>query len=169
MDGYPTVFRSWGCLVKRHHLVLGLISALTLTVGGAVPGASAARAHSGTQHFLVVQTSETGSPPVIATGPIHAAGTDIQVNDNLDRFVFPKGALRIRHEAKASHESFDPKTCLGTFTERGVYKVTAGTGKYSHVTGHGRYRVQGYFIGCTENDPSNVLSVTIRAHGPLSY
>jgi len=155
--------------VKRHHLVLGLISALTLTVGGAVPGASAARAHSGTQHFLVVQTSETGSPPVIATGPIHAAGTDIQVNDNLDRFVFPKGALRIRHEAKASHESFDPKTCLGTFTERGVYKVTAGTGKYSHVTGHGRYRVQGYFIGCTENDPSNVLSVTIRAHGPLSY
>jgi len=169
VDGYPTVFRSWGCLVKRHHLVLGLISALTLTVGGAVPGASAARAHSGTQHFLVVQTSETGSPPVIATGPIHAAGTDIQVNDNLDRFVFPKGALRIRHEAKASHESFDPKTCLGTFTERGVYKVTAGTGKYSHVTGHGRYRVQGYFIGCTENDPSNVLSVTIRAHGPLSY
>ena len=163
------MFRSWGCLVKRHHLVLGLISALTLTVGGAVPGASAARAHSGTQHFLVVQTSEAGSPPVIATGPIHAAGTDIQVNDNLDRFVFPKGALRIRHEAKASHESFDPKTCLGTFTERGVYKVTAGTGKYSHVTGHGRYRVQGYFIGCTENDPSNVLSVTIRAHGPLSY
>jgi hypothetical protein len=34
---------------------------------------------------------------------------------------------------------------------------------------HGRYKVQGYFIGCDENDPSNVLSITIRAHGPLSY
>jgi hypothetical protein len=107
-------------------------------------------------------------PPVIARGPIHAAGTDIQVN-NLDRFVLPNGALRIRHHARASHESFDPKTCLGTFSERGVYKITAGTGAYSHLTGHGHYRVQGYFIGCTENDPSNVLSVIIRAHGPLSY
>lgn len=155
--------------MKRHHLVLGLISALTLTVGGAVPGAAAARSHSGIEHFLVVQTSDTGSPPIIGKGPIHAAGTDVQVNDSRDRFVFPQGALRIRHHAKASHESFDPKTCLGTFSERGVYTVTGGTGAYSHVTGHGRYKVQGYFIGCDENDPSNVLSVTIRAHGPLSY
>jgi hypothetical protein len=155
--------------VKRHHLVLGLISALMLAVGGAAPGASAAGSHAGIERFLVVQTSETGSPPVIARGPIHAAGTDIQVNDNLDRFVFPKGALRIRHHAKASHESFDPKTCLGTFSEGGEYKITAGTGAYSQVTGHGHYKVQGYFIGCTENDPSNVLSVVIRAHGPLSY
>jgi len=134
-----------------------------------VPGAAADRSHSGIEHFLVVQTSETGTPPVIGTGPIHAAGKDIQVNDNLDRFVFPKGALRIRHHAKSSHESFDPKTCLGTFSERGVYRIAAGTGAYSDVKGHGRYKVQGYFIGCTENDPSNVLSVVIRAHGPLSY
>jgi hypothetical protein len=155
--------------VKRHHLVLGLVSALTLTVGGAVPGAAADRSHAGIEHFLVVQTSDAGSPPVIGNGPIHAAGKDVQLSDTIDRFVFPKGALRVRHHAKSSHESFDPKTCLGTFSERGVYRIAAGTGAYSHVTGHGRYKVQGYFIGCSENDPSTVLSVIIRAHGPLSY
>ena len=155
--------------MKRHHLVLGLVSALALTVGGAVPGVAASGGHSGIEHFLVVQTSDVGSPPVIGQGPIHAAGTDVQVNDNLDRFIFPKGALRIRHQAKSSQQSFDPKTCLGTFSERGVYKITAGTGAYRHVSGHGRYTVQGYFIGCTDNDPSNVTSIVIKAHGPLSY
>jgi hypothetical protein len=155
--------------VKRRYLVFGLMTAVTLIVGGAVPGAAAAKSHSGIEHFLVVQTSEAAPPPLIGTGPIHAAGTDVQVNDNRDRFVFPKGTLRIKHHAKSSHESFDPKTCLGTFSERGVYKVTSGTGAYSDVSGHGRYKVQGYFIGCDDNDPSNVLSVTIRAHGPLSY
>lgn len=155
--------------MKRRHLVLVVVGALALTIGGIVPAASSASSHSGTEHFLILQTSEVGSPPVIGTGPIHAAGTDVQVNDTRDRFVFPKGAVKIRHKAKASHESFDPKTCLGTFTERGVYKVTGGTRAYSHATGHGTYNVKGYFFGCTENDPSNVLSVTIHARGPLSY
>jgi hypothetical protein len=155
--------------VKRRHIVLGAISALALTVGGIAPAASAASTHSGIEHFLILQTSEQGSPPVIGTGPIHAAGTDLQLNNHHDRFVFPKGALRIWHTANASHESFDPRTCLATFTERGDYTVLSGTGAYSHATGHGTYHLTGYFFGCNPNDPNNLFSLTLHADGPLSY
>jgi len=79
--------------VKRRHIVLGAISALALTIGGIAPAASATTSHSGTEHFLILQTNETSSPPVIGTGPIHAAGTDLQLNNHHDRFVFPRGAL----------------------------------------------------------------------------
>jgi hypothetical protein len=154
--------------VKRRHIVLGAISALAITIGGIAPAASATTTHSGTEHFLILQTSEE-SAAVIGTGPIHAAGTDLQLNNHHDRFVFPKGALRIWHTAKASHESFDPKTCLGTFTERGVYTVLSGTGAYSHATGHGSYHLTGYVFGCTQNDPNNIFSLTLHADGPLSY
>jgi hypothetical protein len=155
--------------VKRRHIVLGAISALALTIGGIAPAASATTSHSGTEHFLILQTNETSTPPVIGTGPIHAAGTDLQLNNHHDRFVFPRGALRIYHAAKASHQSFDPKTCLGTFTERGVYTVIGGTGAYSQATGHGSYHLTAYFFGCTQNDPNNVFSLTLHADGPLSY
>lgn len=155
--------------MKRRPLVLCVISALALTLGGIAPAFSAASSHSGTEHFLILSTSEVGSPPVIGTGPIHAAGTDVQVNNNRDRFVFPKGEVKIWHEAKASHQSFDPKTCLGTFSERGAYRVTGGTGAYTHANGDGTYNLKGYTFGCTPNDPSNLFSLTINAQGPLSY
>lgn len=155
--------------MKRRHIVLGAISALAITIGGIAPAASATTTHSGTEHFLVLQTSEQSAPPLIGTGPIHAAGIDLQLNNHHDRFVFPKGALRIWHTAKASNESFDPTTCLATFTERGVYTVLSGTGAYSHATGHGTYHLTGYFFGCTPDDPNNVFSLTLHADGPLSY
>jgi hypothetical protein len=154
--------------VKRRHVVLSVASAVALVVGGVAPSAIGTTTSSGTQHFLIVQTAETGNPPVVATGPIHARGTDIQVNDNRDRFVFPDGALRVRHKATTSRESFDPTTCLGRFSESGTFTIVDGTKAYKNVTGGGTYHVRGYFIGCDEGDPSNVVSIVITASGSVS-
>lgn len=154
--------------MKRRHVVLSVASAFALVVGGVAPSAIGTTTSSGTQHFLIVQTSETGNPPVVATGPIHARGTDIQVNDSRDRFVFPDGALRVRHKATTSRESFDPTTCLGRFSESGTFTIIDGTKAYKSVTGSGTYHVRGYFIGCDEGDPSNVISVVISASGSVS-
>jgi hypothetical protein len=154
--------------MKRRHLILGSVSAIALVVGGVAPSAIGTTTTSSTQHFLIVQTSETGNPPVIATGPIHARGTDVQVNNRRDRFVFPGGVLRIRHHATTSRESFDPTTCLGRFSESGTFTIIDGTKAYKNVTGSGTYHVRGYFIGCTEGDPSNVVSIVITASGTVS-
>jgi hypothetical protein len=155
--------------MKRRHIVIGAVSAVLLAVGGAAPAASANTTHSGTEHILILQTSDTGPQVIIANGPIHAQGRDITVNDNRDRFVFPKGNLAVWHKANTSHESFDPKTCLGRFTEKGVFTVLGGTGRYSHATGHGSYSLQGLFVGCAQNKPPTLFQLKINASGPLSY
>lgn len=156
--------------MKRRSLILGLVSATALVVGGVAPSASASTTHSGHEHFLVVQTDETATTnPLFGSGPIHARGTDVEVSNSRDRFVFPAGALKIDHHATSHHESFDPRTCVARVTESGTYVVSGGTGRYGHATGHGSYRLQVYFIGCTEGDPSNQFSLVINADGPLSY
>jgi hypothetical protein len=156
--------------VKRRHVVLSLISASALVVGGFAPSAiGVTTSTSGTEHFLVLSTTESDSSPMVANGPIHARGTDVAVTDNRDRFVFPDGVLRIHHVATSHRESFDPVTCLGRFSEKGTYTVIDGTKAYRNATGNGTYTVKGFFLGCTEGDPSNVTTVTIRASGPLSF
>ncbi|MFL6099745.1 MAG: hypothetical protein ACJ71T_07310 [Actinomycetales bacterium] len=91
------------------------------------------------------------------------------MNNHRDAFVFPKGELQVNHHATSHHESFDPRTCLDRVSERGTYRVVAGTGRYRHATGHGTYRLTGYFAGCTDGDPNNFFTQTIQASGPLSY
>lgn len=155
--------------MKRRHVILGSLSAIALVIAGVAPSAiGTTTTSSGTQHFLIVQTSETGNPPVVATGPIHALGTDVQVNGHRDRFEFPAGVLRINHKATSHRESFDPTTCLGRFTESGTFTIIDGTKAYRNVTGSGTYHVRGYFVGCTEGDPSNTVSIVITASGSVS-
>ena len=63
--------------------------------------------------------------PIAATGPIHAKGTDVVTGEFKDRFEFPDGNVLIKHKPKGKGtESFDPVTCLFTFTEKGTWKTT---------------------------------------------
>jgi hypothetical protein len=97
--------------MKRRHIVIAAVSAVLLAVGGAAPAASAHASHNrhhGVEHILALQGSANGPQVVIGNGPIHAQGKDVQISNNRDRFVFPKGSLLIWHKAKTSHQSFDP-------------------------------------------------------------
>ena len=155
--------------MKRRSVILGLVSAAALVVGGVAPAASADSRVSGFERFLLVSTSEQGNPTIVGNGPVHARGTDIAVNNHRDRFKFPAGALKIEHYATSHSESFDPRTCVGRAPESGTYQVVGGTGRYEGASGPGTYHLQVYVIGCTEGDPSNVFSLVIKAKGPLSY
>jgi hypothetical protein len=144
----------------------GAVVASTLAV--TVP-ALAASGSGGTERFTIVQTSPTGHTfPISATGPIHALGKDTPGSNNKDTFAFPKGALIVQHSRTAGTQNFDKATCLGTFTEQGVYKVLSGTGAYAHATGHGTYSLAGYAFGCSQNKPPSTFSLVIKAAGPLS-
>jgi hypothetical protein len=158
--------------MKRRQVILGALSALALTVGGAAPFAAADNSsrHSGTQHFLLLGTDpEAGPQALIANGPIHAAGKDNSLTATLDVFVFPKGNVRVRHTPQSSHDSFDPVTCLGSATETGVYKLVGGTGAYAHVSGHGTYTSHVFFVGCSHSERPSVFTAQIRAQGPISF
>jgi hypothetical protein len=158
--------------MKRRQVILGALSAIALTIGGVAPFATADNGtHSGIQHFLLLQTSPDANGPqaVIATGPIHAAGKDVVLSDTLDRFVFPKGTVRIKHTPQASHDTFDPVTCFGTFTETGTYRVVGGSGAYDDVSGHGTYRVLASFVSCSQTQPPSVFMLQANVHGPISF
>jgi hypothetical protein len=144
--------------------VLGVSTAASATgEGHGSPGK-----HHGIEHFLLLQTDPNATgPTVIATGPIHARGTDVVIDDNNDVFKFPAGTVRVHHVAKHSHDTFDPVTCYGTFRESGTYRVGHGTGAYEDARGRGNYSVTVRFVGCDQNAEPEIFMLTIRASGPL--
>jgi hypothetical protein len=56
----------------------------------------------------------------------------------------PGGTLTLSaHQLHGTHGE-SARTCLATVTSNGTYKVTGGTGRYRHVTGHGKYSLVAY-------------------------
>lgn len=157
----------------RLHLPKQSVIALTLALVAmlfVVPSAAAGGQHgrhTRVERFLLISTdpNSTDNQPVLGFGPIHAKGVDQVISDTEDVFQFPAGSLSVTHMPKKSHESSDPVTCLFTFTERGTYRITGGTGAYAGASGHGNYRVAGTSIGCDETP--EVFTLTINAKGPL--
>jgi hypothetical protein len=124
-----------------------------------------------TQKFTLIQNDpEESGGPIAATGPIHAKGKDVVINNSIDRFKFPKGDLVIKHKRDkgSSVQSFDPVTCLFSFSEHGTWKTVKGTGAYTNVKGSGTYHVLAQGFGCSQNKPPKVFILRIVAKGPLS-
>jgi hypothetical protein len=132
-----------------------------------VTSASARRAAAPTEHFRVLNTSVSGAATVVAWGPLHARGKDVVVNNRRDRFVFPKGALIVRHRATSHRDTFDKVTCYGQHTESGIYRVLSGTRAYAGASGLGTYTVVAQFVGCSQTKPPRVFMFEINASGPL--
>lgn len=148
-------------------MVAAGIGALTAVAFAASP--AAATSPGGTEHFVAVNTSTANKAiaPISAIGPIHALGKDVQLTNDKDRFVFPKGAIVVVHKATKNAQSFDPGSCTAHFTQQGTFKVVSGTGAYAHVQGSGTFTVTGIFLGCGKVPIAAV--VIIRASGPLSF
>jgi hypothetical protein len=148
-------------------LTLALV-AMLFVVPSAVAGGQHGR-HTRVERFLLISTDpdSTDNQSVLGFGPIHAKGVDHVVSDTEDVFQFPAGTLSVTHTPKKSHDFSDPVTCLFTFSERGIYQITGGTGAYAGVSGHGNYRVAATGIGCDQNAAPQVFTVTINAKGPL--
>ena len=154
-----------------------LLVALAIVLLGAFlvipPSASAGTHHGrkdGVQRFLFLGTdpSREGTPAtVVASGPIHAKGTDTVVSDTQDTLAFPAGTISLTHHPKTDGDSFDPVTCLFRFRERGTYQITGGTGAYAGASGSGRYTVKALGVGCDENTPPEVFMLRIFAKGPI--
>jgi len=79
--------------------------------------------------------------PLLAYGLITAAGTDRTNPNGTDTFFFPGGSFTVKHvTAKGTaHQSFNAKTCLFQYSEKGTFKLSSGTGRYRGISGGGTY------------------------------
>lgn len=157
-----------------------IVVAMALMGGLAGP----AWAASNNQTFTIFfQGSGTSEPPgtVVASGVINGAGTDKTVSDSqsgsVERLDFPgQGTLFITTTNDPNQtQSFDPRTCVGTFSGTGTWRITKGTGDFAGATGSGTYTLQGTFIadrtesgGCAKRSGTFVVLVTATGHVNLA-
>jgi len=154
--------------------VVVLAAALSTVLALAlVTAESASAATRGSVTFTAYSNHENATTyPVIAHGVIHARGVDHVLSNRRDRFVFPRGALLVRHRSTSSHGSFDSVTCTGHFTDRGIWHITGGTRAYAGARGVGTYVARGVIVTrvsstglCLERP--KLFQLTIRAPGTI--
>ena len=94
-------------------------------------------------------------------------------------FDFRAGKLTVKHKQTSggSQPILNPKTCVASQTEGGVYTVVGGTGKFYGAKGHGKYKI--YFAivfprlkngKCNTSQSAQPVSgkISFLAYGPLS-
>lgn len=83
---------------------------------------------SGAESFQLMSTSATSSTSSVTThGVFTGAAVGHQQAHNMDTFVFSNGTVRLHHTNGKGRQSFSPKTCLMTISERGAYRITGGS------------------------------------------
>jgi hypothetical protein len=139
----------------------------------AVTGATAAAASTpptGTEHRIAESTNPvSASATIIARGPVTVGGT---INLHTGLVKLPGGTLTLSHHQVHSTQGESHRTCLATVISSGTYKITGGTGRYRHITGHGRYNLVAYAIekkvkGKCSNGVPYAQTELLTATGPL--
>ncbi len=147
-------------------------SALVLAIVGLTAASAAAGTRPpATEHFEAMSTNPVSAiATLIARGPLTIGGT---VNLETGKAVLPGGKLTLSHHVVHTSTKTDKATCLTTFTSSGTYRITGGTGRYSHVRGHGDYRLTAYAIvaikdgKCETNVVPYAQETLLTASGPI--
>jgi hypothetical protein len=135
--------------------------------------ASPHAAATGTEHFQLVSAAvNSQGGPVAAYGVFNDSGAQVQISNSKDTFKFPTGSFVVKHKSTRSRSHFSKRTCAGVIHQRGVYKISKGTGTYAGISGHGHFRLRILIVarhtthGCS-GKPVAVQTI-IRARGPVS-
>jgi len=159
--------------IKRHRRLAGAAVAMvaTATLGTGTAGPAQA-APAGNERLIVTFVGADTSPGrVVAAGPIRGLGsvTDSDFQAGPDGtftarsiLIFPEGKIVVTMRGTAN-DSFDPRTCVGSFTNAGVFTITGADGRFSGATGGGRFVSRGKFFaprtdqGCGEEGGTEVV------------
>jgi hypothetical protein len=164
-------------------LVVGTaaLSVAMLAFGGAAwaapKGPKAPKAPKANETITItLDVAAPGGPaPVTAAGVFNATGTDTRTSrvagktdHGKDVLTFSGGTVTIK-DSGVRRTKLDTTTCTKALTEKGVWKITKGTGDFVHTKGHGHYTatgtIQGAVVtgGCDFSAPTG--SITITATG----
>jgi len=156
--------------VKRATALIAAAALAALAVTAAT-AAVASPATSGTEHWIAESVNPvSATATLIAKGPLTVGGT---INFQTGHAKLPGGTLTLAHHQLHGTNGQNARTCLATLTSSGTYKITGGTGRYKHLTGHGTYRLIAYAIvkkvkgKCSRTVPYAQTELLI-ATGPLA-
>jgi hypothetical protein len=90
------------------------------------------------EYFHVASTNPAGPGVIIVTGAFSDGGVE-HPGRTIDQAVFNGGSFRIDHSAGHPTSRFNPKTCVGTITQTGPFRVYHGTGRFAGINGSGTY------------------------------
>ena len=90
------------------------------------------------ESFRLVSGVVSGRGSVIATGAFTAGGST-NLNTPAGVLHFPHGSVTAFPHATSTVTQVNRRTCLMTIVQHGTYPLGRGTGRYAHLTGHGRY------------------------------
>jgi hypothetical protein len=90
------------------------------------------------EYFRVASTSPAGPGVIIVTGAFSDGGAE-HPGRAIDQAIFNGGSFRIDHSAGHPTSRFNPKTCVGTITQTGPFRVYDGTGRFAAIHGSGTY------------------------------
>lgn len=140
-------------------------AAAAISGAGIALASTGSAATSGAQSFQLMSTSATSTTSsVIAHGVFTGAAVDHQQAHNMDTFVFSNGTVRVHHTNGKGRQSFNPKTCLMTISQRGDYRITGGTGKYAGITGGGRYQLSILAVGARSGGKCSQSKAPVAFH-----
>jgi hypothetical protein len=164
--------------MDNRHRLLASTAAVAASVAVALAGLSAASASparpaaSGTEHFQLITTSDSGATPVIMYGVVTTHGVDHE-GSKTDAIKLGGGGFKLIHTERTGTEHMN-KNCLAKVFNDGTYKLSGGTGTYKGVRGHGTYRFTQLFIArkvngvCHTNLPLKGFQEIVYASGPMS-
>jgi hypothetical protein len=172
--------------MKRLMTIAAMALSLVLAAASAA-SASATACRSGTEVIvgsttnLSIILANTSVLPVKAYGVVRTKGT-LSLGgptNGTSSFVFRAGKLTVKHTQTSggSQPTVNPKTCVASQTEGGVYTVVGGTGRFHGAQGHGKFKV--YFAivfprlkngKCNTSQSAQPVSgkISFLAYGPLS-
>ncbi len=90
------------------------------------------------EYFHVASTSPAGPGVIIVTGAFSDGGAE-HPGRAIDQAIFNGGSFRIDHSTGHPTSRFNPKTCVGTITQTGPFRVYDGTGRFAGLAGSGTY------------------------------
>ncbi len=172
--------------MKRLNTIAATELALVLAATSAA-SASTTTFRSGTEVIvgsttnLSIILANVSVLPVKAYGVVRTKGT-LSLGgptNGTSSFDFRAGKLTVKHTQTSggTQPSLNPKTCVASQTEGGVYTVVGGTGRFYGAKGHGKYKV--YFAivfprlkngKCNTSQSAQPISgkISFLAYGPLS-
>jgi hypothetical protein len=157
-----------------------VVSAISIFAFAGVAAASASpgsgQSKTRTEHIQIMSTSvRAAAASAIASGAFTAAGRAELGSAPVGRLVFPAGTITVSHTPTGGSQHFNAATCLNTITQRGTYKITAATRKYSRISGHGTYRLSLIFVDarahgrCAPGKPPAAQQELLELTGPVRF
>lgn len=138
-------------------------------MGLANPSASAQPRDTGNQTFRI-EFEGGGSGELTASGVVTADGRAIPYGLHDATFTLPGGTIAITHDETRTSDSFDPTTCIESFTETGTFQIIGGTGRYEATTGggtssnSGQDHLRATKNGCSEDGSSFSAVIELQGH-----